>query len=111
MALTACAKAVASPYFADLRQAGWTFTRWVWQQHWYRIECLGLPQGGRTGLANFELRSVERCKMPWAPGSHDRADSSWTFCSPMCRPRTALGACAIKDRIYAVGGQVCFCCL
>ena len=27
----------------------------------------------------------------------------------MCQARTALGACALKDKIYAVGGQVCVC--
>ena len=61
-------------------------------------------------MANTELRSVEQCKMPWGQGEHDRTDSSWSFCSPMCQPRTALGACALKDKIYAVGGQACLCC-
>ena len=47
--------------------------------------------------------------MPWGAGSLNEADSNWGFSSHMCRPRTALGACAVKDKIYAVGGQACPC--
>ena len=48
---------------------------------------------------------MEHCKMPWGAKLHG-VSGSWSFCSPLCRPRTALGACAVRDRIYAVGGQV-----
>ena len=48
---------------------------------------------------------MEQCKMPWGAKLHG-VNGSWSFCSPLCRPRTALGACAVRDRIYAVGGQV-----
>ena len=67
--------------------------------------CCCFRQGGRTGVANAELRSMEQCKMPWGAKLHG-VNGSWSFCSPLCRPRTALGACAVRDRIYAVGGQV-----
>ena len=48
---------------------------------------------------------MEQCTMPWGAKLHG-VNGSWSFCSPLCRPRTALGACAVRDRIYAVGGQV-----
>lgn len=60
-------------------------------------------------MANTELASVERCRVPWGAGLLNEADSNWGFCGQMCRPRTALGACAVKDKIYAVGGQACPC--
>ena len=73
-------------------------------------------QGGRTGIANNELRSMETCclarmgYMDWEAMLRDSpitgyAACSWQPAGPMCHPRTAVAAASLGTSIYAVGGQ------
>lgn len=62
-------------------------------------------QGGRTGQSNMELQSCEALRIGWGDTCCIE-EEPWTAAPAMCTPRTALGAAALADRIYAVGGQV-----
>ena len=72
-----------------------------------------LLQGGRTGIANNELRSVEVCRLQCRSEQvdgvqevHYPPDCIWQPAGPMCHPRTAVAAASLGQAIYAVGGQV-----
>ena len=66
-------------------------------------ECVA--QGGRTGQSNTELQSCEALRIGWGDTCCVE-NEPWAAAPAMCTPRTALGAAALADRIYAVGGQV-----
>ncbi|CAL8462207.1 g1738 [Coccomyxa elongata] len=60
--------------------------------------------GGRTGQSNTELQSCEALRIGWGDTCCIE-EEPWTVAPAMCTPRTALGAAALADCIYAVGGQ------
>lgn len=49
---------------------------------------------------------MESLRIGWGDAARVE-EEPWTAAPAMCTPRTALGAAAVADRIYAVGGQVC----
>lgn len=57
-------------------------------------------------MSNTELQSVECLRVGYGSAAAADMDDEWRPAPPMQSPRTALGAAAVGQRIYAVGGQV-----